>query len=71
MTWEISGRMLPESERAAARTIGRERFAKFIDQVARHLASAKNLSRDLVDELELDLAAGDAEAALSVGKKPN
>jgi hypothetical protein len=67
----ISGRMLPESERAAARAIGHERFVKFIEHVARRLASTKNLTHDLVDELELDLAAGDAEAALSVGKKPN
>ncbi len=67
----VTGRMLPDAERAEAHRIGRQRFAKFVEHVGQRIAGARSPSRELVDELELGLAVGDAEAEKSAGKKPN
>jgi hypothetical protein len=42
---------LAEADLPAARALGQERFATFVDQVARRLAGGRGLAREVVDRL--------------------
>jgi len=42
---------LPESEQAAARAVGQERFESFVNQVGRRLAQGRSVSRDVLERI--------------------
>lgn len=42
---------LADAELPAARALGQERFASFVDQIARRLAGGRGLARDVVDRI--------------------
>lgn len=45
---------LPESEQAAARAVGQDRFQHFIDQVGRRLAAGKSVTTDVLARVSTD-----------------
>lgn len=42
---------LADADLPAARALGQERFASFVDQIARRLAGGRGLARDVVDRI--------------------
>jgi hypothetical protein len=63
----VSGVLIPEEDRQRVRTIGADRFAKFVEHVGKRLASEKNLTREVVDELDSN-DAGEDETQLPATK---
>lgn len=48
----MTGSPLPESEQAAARGVGQDRFQAFIEQVGRRLANGKSLRTEMMTSKE-------------------
>ena len=45
---------LPESQQAAARAVGQERFQRFVEQVGRRLAAGRTITRDVLARITAD-----------------
>ncbi|KGB98665.1 CopG family transcriptional regulator [Burkholderia cepacia] len=54
---------VPEGHQEAARAQGRARFEQFVEQLGRHLMRGRSLVRDVVEELQPDIARLDEAAA--------
>lgn len=62
-TWMAATPALPEAAQAAARARSRDRYERFVETLARRLASGRSLSRELTLELDAAQAAPSSERA--------
>lgn len=65
-TWMAATPALPDAAQAAARARSRDRYERFVETLARRLASGRSLSRELILELDAAQAAPPSERGAGV-----